>query len=69
MTVRELFSTLGMPAVDHYGITEMEKAGDDRWTAVVTVTQGSPDADRTLRSMGWTQRRSELAGIWICVKR
>lgn len=69
MTVRELIQRLDAPAGDQYGITEMVALPDYRFVAGETVTQGSDDANKTLRQMGWTQRRSEAAPIWIVVKR
>lgn len=69
MTVKELIAGLGAPAGDGFGITEMEEMGDCRFTAGATITQGSEEAKKTLRDVGWTQRRSEAAPIWIVVKR
>ncbi|CAD6564718.1 MAG: hypothetical protein ASARMPREDX12_002394 [Alectoria sarmentosa] len=69
MTVKDLIKRLGAPAGEHNGITEMEELGDDRFTAGVTITQGSEDAKKTLAEMGWTQMKSEAGPIWIVVKR
>ena len=69
MTVCELIQRLGAPAGDQNGITEMVALPDYRFLAAETITQGSEDANKTLREMGWTQRRSEAAPIWIVVKR
>lgn len=69
MTVKDLIKQLGAPAGEQNGITEMEELGDNRFTAGVTITRGSEDAKKTLAEMGWTQRRSEAAPIWIVVKR
>lgn len=69
MTVKDLIKGLGAPEGDEYGITEMEEQGNNRFTAGVTITQGSDDAKKTLAEQGWTQRRGEAAPIWILVKR
>lgn len=69
MTVRELIEGLGAPPGDQNGITEMEELGNSRFAAGWTITQGSEDATKTLREVGWTQRRSEAAPIWVVVKR
>lgn len=69
MTVRDLIGALGAPPGPQNGITEMEELGDSRWSAGVTVEQGSRDAERSLRSLGWTQRRSQKKPIWVVVKR
>ncbi len=69
MIVKELIKGLGAPEGDHNGITEMEELGDGRWSAGVTITQGSEDAKKTLAMIGWSQRRSEAAPIWLVVKR
>ena len=69
MTVRELIQQLGAPAGDQYGITEMIALPGYRFVTAETITQGSEDANKTLRQMGWTQQRSEAAPIWIVVKR
>lgn len=69
MTVKDLVKGLGAPAGDQNGITEMMELGDNRFTAGITITQGSEDAKKTLAETGWTQRRSEIAPIWIVVKR
>ena len=69
MTVKDLIKRLGAPAGEQNGITEMEELGDDRFTAGVTITQGSEDAKKTLAEVGWTQMRSEAGPIWIVVKK
>ena len=69
MSVKDLIQGLGAPAGDRIGITEMEEVGDARFTAGITITQGSDDARKSLAEVGWTQRRSEAAPIWILVKR
>lgn len=69
MTVKDLIKRLGAPAGDQNGITEMEELGNNRFTAGITITQGSEDAKKTLAETGWTQRRSEAAPIWFVVKR
>lgn len=69
MSVQDLIKGLGAPAGDENGITEMVEMADFRFAVRVNVTQGSEDAKKTLREMGWTQRRSEAAPIWIVVKR
>ena len=69
MTVKDLIKGLGAPEGDENGITEMEELGDARFTSGVTITQGSEDAKKTLAEVGWTQRRSAAAPIWIVVKR
>lgn len=69
MTVEELIKGLGAPAGDRNGISEMEELGDARFTVGLTITQGSEDARKTVAELGWTQRRSEAAPIWILVKR
>ena len=69
MTVKDLIKQLGAPAGDQNGITEMEELGDNWFAAGITITQGSEDAKKSLAAMGWTQRRSEAAPVWIVVKR
>ena len=60
---------LGAPEEDNYGLTEMEELGDNRFAAGLTITRGSDLSKKTLAETGWTQRRSEAAPIWVCVKR
>ena len=69
MTVKDLIKGLGAPAGDQNGVTEMEELGDSRFTAGLTITQGSDDAKKTLAEVGWSQRKSEAAPIWLVVKR
>ena len=69
MTVKDLMKQLGAPEGDDFGITEMEELGDDRFSAGMTITQGSAWAKKSLGEVGWTQRKSELAPIWLLVKR
>lgn len=69
MTVKDLIRGLGAPAGDGNGVTEMVELGDNRFTAGLTITQGSDDARKTLAETGWTQRSSEAAPIWLAVKR
>ena len=68
-TVRDLIDQLGAPPGEDLGITQMEPMGNDSWATVVSITRGSELARRTLAEMGWTQRRTEAAPIWLCVKR
>ena len=69
MTLGDLIKRLGAPAGDRNGISEMEELGDARFTVGSTIMQGSDDAKKTLAEIGWTQRKSEAAPIWILVKR
>ena len=69
MTLQEFMVRLGAPEEGQFGITEMDELGDSRYTAGVTITQGTDDARKTLAEIGWTQRRSEIAPIWVVVKR
>lgn len=69
MTVKDLIKGLGAPAGDQNGVTEMEELGDNRFTVGLTITQGSDNAKKTLAEVGWSQRRSEAAPIWLVVKR
>ena len=69
MTLKDLIKGLGAPPGDQNGITYMEELGDNRFTTGVTITQGSDDAKKTLAEIGWTQRRSDVAPIWLVVKR
>lgn len=69
MTVKDLIKGLGAPAGDQNGVTEMEELGDNRFTVGLTITQGSDNAKKTLAEVGWSQRRSEDAPIWLVVKR
>ena len=68
-TVGGLIDLLHAPPGEDFGITQMEPMGNDSWATAVTITRGSEMARRTLAEMGWTQRRSEAAPIWLCVKR
>ena len=68
-TLQEFMVSLGVPQEGQFGITEMEELGDNRWTAGVTITQGTDDARKTLEEIGWTKSRSDSAPIWIVVKR
>ena len=69
MTMKDLIKGLGAPEGDQHGITEMEELGNNRFTAGLTITQGSERAKKTLAELGWTQRRSEAAPIWVLVKK
>lgn len=69
ITVRELLKILRCPPGDQNGITEMIALPNFRFVAAETVTWGSDDVNKTLGQMGWTQRRSGPAPIWILVKR
>ena len=69
MTVKDLMKGLGMPEGENFGVTEMEELGDNRFTAGMTIRQGSEWAEKTLRELGWSQRKSEAAPIWLLVKR
>ena len=68
-TLQEFMVALGVPEDRQCGITEMDELGDNRWTAGVTIIQGTDDARKTLAEIGWTKRRSDIAPIWIVVKR
>ena len=68
MTVRDLMKGLGTPEREDAGITEMEELGDNRFSAGMTITQGSEWAEMSLRELGWSQRKSEAAPIWLLVK-
>lgn len=68
-TLQQFMVCLGVPQEGQFGITEMDELGDNRWTAGVTITQGTDDARKTLAEIGWTKRRSDIAPIWIVVKR
>lgn len=68
MTVADLLTKIKAPPGDHIGITEMEELGDDRFTAGITITRGSELAKKTLAEIGWTQRKSEIAPIWLAPK-
>ena len=68
-TLQEFMVLLGVPQEGQYGITEMDELGDNRFTAGVTITQGTDDVRKTLAEIGWTKRKSDIAPIWICVKR
>ena len=69
MKLQEFMVQLGVPKEGQCGITEMDELGDDRWTAGVTILQGTEDAQKTLKEIGWTKRRSDIAPIWVVVKR
>ena len=68
-TLQAFMVGLGVPEEGQYGITEMDELGDNRFTAGVTITQGTDEARKTLAEIGWTKRRSDIAPIWIVVKR
>ena len=68
-TLQEFMGTLGVPQEGRCGITEMDELGDNRFTAGVTILQGTDDARKTLAEIGWTKRKSDIAPIWIVVKR
>ncbi|KAM0805481.1 hypothetical protein BDR22DRAFT_884472 [Usnea florida] len=70
MTLQEFMVVkLGVPRQGRCGITEMVELGDNRWTAGVTILQGTEEAKKTLEEIGWTKRRSDIAPIWVVVKR
>ena len=64
MTMKDLIKGLGQ-----HGITEMEELGNNRFTAGLTITRGSERAKMTLAELGWTQKRSDAAPIWVLVKK
>ena len=68
-TLQAFMVALGMPEEGQCGITELVELGDHRFTAGVTITQGTEDARKTLAEIGWTKRRSDIAPILIVVKR
>lgn len=68
-TLQKFMVALGVPAEGQCGITEMDELGDGRFTAGVTILQGTDDARKTLAEIGWTKRRSDIAPIWIVVKK
>ena len=70
MKLQEFMKQLGVPKEGQCGITEMDELGDNRWTAGVTILQGTEYAKKTtLEEIGWTKRRSDIAPIWVVVKR
>ena len=47
----------------------MEDLGDDRFTAGVTITQGSENAEKASVEVRRAQRRRDAPPIWVVVKR
>ncbi|KAL8975587.1 MAG: hypothetical protein Q9197_000203 [Variospora fuerteventurae] len=74
LTVAELMERLGAPAADeadpparHYGLREVQELGEGRWAAGQVVLQGSEQAGKTLREMGWLETRGWEAAkpVWL----
>ncbi|KAL8778589.1 MAG: hypothetical protein Q9203_001970 [Teloschistes exilis] len=70
LTVRELIQRLGAPDDDDtkYGVKEIHELGDGRWVAGQTILLDSPRAAKTLREVGWDERRgTSTKPVWLQV--
>ncbi|KAL8654290.1 MAG: hypothetical protein Q9210_001603 [Variospora velana] len=70
LTVAELIERLGAPTDNanptRYGLMEVHELGEGRWAAGQVVLQGSEQAGKTLREMGWLETRGwEAKPVWL----
>lgn len=65
LTIGELIRTLGAPDDAKYGLMEVHEQGDGRWAAGQVILQGSEQAKKTLRDVGWIETRGFSAKpVW-----
>ncbi|KAI4139268.1 MAG: hypothetical protein L6R39_006389 [Caloplaca ligustica] len=66
LTVGELIAQLGAPEGPKFGLMEVHEQGDGRWAAGQVILQGSEDAKKTLREVGWVETRGFSAKpVWL----
>ncbi len=66
LTIGELIRTLGGPDDARYGLMEVHEQGDGRWAAGQVILQGSEQAKKTLREVGWIDTRGFSAKpVWL----
>ncbi|KAL8873441.1 MAG: hypothetical protein Q9174_001089 [Haloplaca sp. 1 TL-2023] len=70
LTVKDLVQRLGAPDTDDskYGVMEVHEKGDGMWTAGQTILLSSDYAKKTLREIGWDEKRGfSTKPVWIKV--
>ncbi|KAL8761429.1 MAG: hypothetical protein Q9184_002451 [Pyrenodesmia sp. 2 TL-2023] len=66
LTIGELIRTLGAPDDSKYGLMEVHEQGDGRWAAGQLILQGSEQAKKTLRDVGWIETRGfSTKPVWL----